>query len=430
MFFTIRVISDLEQLKKVNLLVLLLTLAGLLGLLYYPYQNIDQILNKSLQGFATLMLVVYAMILLFFNYTSNKGILKVLLILVVCCELVYLNGKTVRTRDTISQSEWKQKTGYNDYSVEAAAYIKKTDPGFYRVSKDYSSGPAIHGSINDAKVHGYFGTSSYYSFNQKNYIRFLEETDLIKKGEEMQSRWAQGVTNRPLLQILSSVKYHFTRKSNSFYQQTMGYDSIGQFGDVKVLKNKYFLPLGCSYSAYISHSQFAKLSSLQKDFAILKAIVAEEPVSEDFKHLKEITAKDTSTNFTFVELSSMVTSLKKDSLTISHFSNNHIRGSIRLKEPEILFFSIPYDKGWSAVVDGKPTKPVLCNLGFTGIFLTAGEHQVQLDFELPNFGLSLGLSGVGIFIYLILLILLNTNISEHLLKQSSSAHHLVEKENP
>ena len=416
LLFSIQAISELDKLKKVNLYILGSTFIVLIFLLYYPYQYIDQIINKGLQTSATMFLILYTIIILVFNFMKDRSILKILLILAVCTELVYMNGKTVRERDTVTSSEYKEKKGYNDYAVEASAYVNATDKGFYRVSKDWGSGPAMHASINDAKVFGYYGTPCYYSFNQKYYIRFLEETAIIQKGVEDQSRWAQGLASRPLLQILGNVKYHFTKQSNSFYQH-MGYDSVAQFGDVKVLKNSYFVPLGSAFGNYIPFSRFSKLSNNQKDFALLRAVVAEEPIADEFKKFKEYTLNDTILNLTFAEIESRVNALKKDTLQISHFSNNHITGTITLKEPKLLFFSIPYDKGWNATVDGQKATTVLCNLGFTGIFLKEGEHKVQMDFELPHVGLSLGLSGAGILIFILLLLLSNfTPISNPLNK--------------
>ena len=197
----------------------------------------------------------------------------------------------------------------------------------------------------------------------------------------------------------------------------MGYDSVAQFGDVKVLKNSYFVPLGSAFGNYIQFSRFSKLSNNQKDFALLRAVVAEEPIADEFKKFKEYTLNDTILNLTFAEIESRVNALKKDTLQISHFSNNHITGTITLKEQKLLFFSIPYDKGWNATVDGQKATTVLCNLGFTGIFLKEGEHKVQMDFELPHVGLSLGLSGAGILIFILLLLLSNfTPISNPLNK--------------
>jgi len=104
--------------------------------------------------------------------SSIKHTSKILLIVLCVIEVTYLSGITVNKRDVVTQSILKEKVGYNDYTVEAVNYLKQTDKSFYRLNKDYSSGLAIHSSINDAKVQGYYGTPSYFSFNQKIILNF------------------------------------------------------------------------------------------------------------------------------------------------------------------------------------------------------------------------------------------------------------------
>ena len=48
-----------------------------------------------------------------------------------------------------------------------------------------------------------------------------------------------------------------------------------------------------------------------------------------------------------------------------------------------MFFSIPYDKGWSATVDGKRADLLLINTGFIGLILEKGPHTVDLRFTPP-----------------------------------------------
>ena len=91
---------------------------------------------------------------------------------------------------------------------------------------------------------------------------------------------------------------------------------------------------------------------------------------------------------------------RQDTLSISRFSENRIQGTISSTTNKLLFFSIPYDKGWHAIIDGKPVQPMLCNLGFMGFFIDPGKHQVELFYRPPFFTLSLMLSIGGILLYL------------------------------
>jgi uncharacterized membrane protein YfhO len=399
LLFTLFVINELDKIRKVNLPLLGTTLFVLMILLYYPYTNIDQVIDKDIRSLTILFLIVYSGVIAFLSYSKNRDILKILLVCIVFTEIGYMNSRTIDQRVVLTRQETLQKTGYNDYSIEASAFVKSIDKGFFRVNKDYASGPAVHTSYNDAKMQDYFGTPSYTSFNQKYYIRFLEETNVIEKGAEFQSRWAFGLMNRPILQYFGSVKYNFTKQANSPFLH-YGYDSIAHTGDVTILKSRYFLPLGYTYNKYIPLSQFQKLSVLQKQFVILKAFVAEEPVASRFRKFSVYNIKDTSGNYTWNELAADINARKTDTLRMTGFSNNRITGTIDLKEAKMLFFSIPYDRGWHCKINGRPEEPLLCNIGFQGFYLEPGKYNIELFFKPPYFSISLIVTMLGLLIYI------------------------------
>jgi uncharacterized membrane protein YfhO len=345
------------------------------------------------------MLLLYSAIILYVNYSKNRKPGFLLLLVVVVMEMAVTNYLTVNDRDAIRRSEWKQKAGYNDYTNDAVAFLKAREKGFFRVVKDYSSGPAVHTSFNDSKVQDFYGTLSYSSFNQKYYIRFQEELGIIKKGEEFQTRWAPGLAGKPLLQRIGSVKYLLTRQPAGNVMQ-FGFDSIGMTGDVRIMQNKNAMPLGFVYRSYISVGEFRKLPPQQREFMLFKAFVAEEPIESGLSGFKALSASDTTAAYSWEEFTADVTALKKDTLNIGHFSENRIAGKINLASAGLLFLSIPYDMGWHASIDGKETLPVLCNTGFIGLFVPAGDHIIEFWFLPRYFFESLWLSIGGIAVFL------------------------------
>ncbi|MGQ0829781.1 MAG: YfhO family protein, partial [Bacteroidota bacterium] len=159
----------------------------------------------GVMSFVKAMLIMYTLLFFALGREKLKQYAQVLILLIVCIELGYMSNLTVNRRSIVTSKEMQQKVGYNDYSVEAIDFIKKRDTGFYRVDKNYHSTPAIHGSLNDAMVHDYYGTSAYNPFNQKYYILFLQSVGLARKDQETDSRWAQGLAGRPLLESIASV---------------------------------------------------------------------------------------------------------------------------------------------------------------------------------------------------------------------------------
>ena len=81
-----------------------------------------------------------------------------------------------------------------------------------------------------------------------------------------------GFDSRQILQTLVGVKY-FLAKSGSAIP--FGYEYVTAFGDVRIFKNKYSLPLGFTYDAYMTVNDFNKLPSHQKDEVLLKAFVTD-----------------------------------------------------------------------------------------------------------------------------------------------------------
>ena len=415
--FSARAISYIEKNNKINKVVLGVTVLVLLFLLYTPANQFKPAVNTSLRSIVTLLILTYAGLLYGLSTTTSfKSISKTVLIVLCFFEVAYFSSITVNKRDVVTGSMLKDKVGYNDYSVESIAYLKNIDKGFFRINKDYSSGLAIHSSINDAKVQNFYGTSSYYSFNQKNYIKFLGDLNVIDVKDENSTRWAKGLGDRPILFSLASGKYWLSKRTDRAVVN-MGFDSIAKFGDVTVYKNKFALPFGFTYDKAIGEDEFKKLSPTQKDFCLLRACIIGNEDKSTFTFLKPFNVADTVAPITFDNYMAYVNELKKDNFVISKFTDNNIVGSVNVNEAKTLFFSIPFDEGWHVKVNGADAKLYRINAGLTGLPITKGNNKVELMFEprLKKLGLNITISGL---IILILLLALKTYRDRRIKSQS------------
>jgi len=378
--FSARAMTYIEQQGKVNRIVLGVTLLLLLILLYTPAAQFKQGIDTGLRGFATFLLLVYAaLIFVLGSNSASKNVAKIFIILLCFVEVAWFSSITVNKRDVVTGAMLKEKVGYNDYTVESVDYLKKADNSFYRINKEYSSGLAIHQSINDAKVFGFYGTPSYFSFNQKNYIKFLGDLDVINVKDENSTRWARGLVDRPILFSLVAGKYWLTKRTDNSLSG-LGFDSIAKFGDVKVLKNRFAMPFGVTYSKVIDAAQFKTLSPSQKDFAIMRACVIDDEIKADFTTMPSFAMNDTLVPMTFDNYGVMGDSLKKESFSMTKFSQNNFAGNITVSRPKVLFFAMPFDEGWSATLNGQPAKLYRLNCGLTGLMTKAGSNTVEMRF--------------------------------------------------
>lgn len=394
--------------RKINLITLIASLVGcfiLLGINYFKDTQAQP--DDTVALLVKAFLVGYALILYFLTKQESQTPLKYLLLGILCVEMISLSGFTINRRDAVYTRELKEKTGYNDYSVEAVDYIKKQEKtAFFRIDKNYYSSGAIHGSLNDNKIHKYFGTSSYSSFANNNYISYLKGYGVIGKTQEYETRWAPGLINRPILESLNNVDYIMAKAySNPLWRLT--HDSVAKFGDVLVLKNKFTLPFGYTYDKVVKQSDFDRLSNDQKDYVSLQACVVNDEEIPTLNGLTVYPIADTIQNlaFSFDKYAAYVSKLKESNLSLKHFSQKQLSGTITTNAPRMMYLSFPYDKGWHLTLNGVETPMVRVNNGMTGVFLPKGTHQLELDYRLRLFNKGIWMIPIGLICMLVLFVL-------------------------
>ncbi|MBR0410237.1 MAG: YfhO family protein [Eubacterium sp.] len=85
---------------------------------------------------------------------------------------------------------------------------------------------------------------------------------------------------------------------------------------------------------------------------------------------------------------------------VSRWSSGYMEGTAVAGPDQMLFFSIPYDKGWKILVDGKRADPAFIGNAFLAVDLPEGEHKVSISYTPPGFapGLRLSLFSLAVFI--------------------------------
>ena len=395
-----KALNLIEKTHKINWITLILTISGFVTLLFLPLSNED-IIQKSIRSLVILFLILNGILLWAVSIKNFKNIAQLALLIILCSDLAINSSRTVNIskREALTKEELSGKTGFNDYTNEAVKYVKKTEKSpFYRVEKNFGSGPTRYQSINDPKIQNFYGIKSYHSFNQPNYIRFMTAIKVVNPQDENTSRWCSGYPANVIWHSLVGVKY-FISKTNE--AQTFGYDSLKTFNDTKLSKNRFALPLGITYLSFMTEEDFKKndYSNIYASKAMLKACIIDKKLLSQISGLQKISTIDTSQVFANGEFEHDIKNLTQDTLQISSFKNTLIKGNITLKAKKILYLSIPFDKGWHATTNGKEADLQRVQWGLTGLVLGKGNHKIELTFVPPykKEGTLISLFSLGLF---------------------------------
>ena len=125
-----------------NLWLLAATTIVLVGILYWPLGELQNLINGALKQQATIFLVSYGVLLAAGQFTRRQTWAAWIVVGLVAVELIQFNYPTVSSRKTVSKHELKERTGYNDETVDAVRDIKAGDTSFFRITKLLHRRPA------------------------------------------------------------------------------------------------------------------------------------------------------------------------------------------------------------------------------------------------------------------------------------------------
>jgi len=373
------------------------TALALLVLLYWPYGSGMLRVDSGLQGAAAALLLIYTAAVVALAKPRFRFMAQVTLLGAVAVELMGFANASLDGRVATPAAELRQRVGYNDHSVDALNVIRARDQGFYRIEKNYSSSPALqHGSLNDGKVQDYYGTTSYHSFNQPNYIRFLAGLGVIDPKDEAQTRWAPGVKGRPLLQAFASVRYWLVKgdwRQVPFF--TLSHTVVDSTGDITILRNENFIPLGFTLDRVLRDSELQKLAPERRDVAVLNAVVFPDALAMDYAAFAAWDPESAPAPYGFDAFATDARRCAAHAMRDLVVSPNRVAGRLENGASRVLVLSIPFDPGWSARVDGKPTPLDRIDSGMTGLRVGAGAHSVVLDYRVPLRNVGALISALG-----------------------------------
>lgn len=96
-------------------------------------------------------------------------------------------------------------------------------------------------------------------------------------------------------------------------------------------------------------------------------------------------------------------------------NTNGFSEKITLNRQNLVFFSVPYDSGWSATVNGKPVEIEKVNIGFMAVLCEAGTNDIVFTYTTPGLSTGIIVTAVSLLIliiYFVITLIINRKKSE------------------
>lgn len=158
------------------------------------------------------------------------------------------------------------------YYLEDAVEALEEDDSFYRLGRPISR-------TNQSLMMGYNGVSSYYSVISSEVSEYCIDIGL---NTQYQTFLVAGLDERAVPSTLSSMKYYTTNDPNvvpygfTEIDQIPSVDSDGNDTTCYIYENDYALPLGYTYTTYVTLQEYEAMTALEKQQVMLYGTLLEE----------------------------------------------------------------------------------------------------------------------------------------------------------
>lgn len=345
----------------------------------YPDLGVLQ-LSGTLLLFAALVFITY------FVFNKKKA-LKPLLIMTmvssfVCSAIIIWYG--------VAQGPINDY--YIEHAIEGEINLDPVEDQFFRIDTSENVD-------NWTMFWGYSSMRCFQSTVSPSIMSFYQDTMGVERNVATRAE-----TQLWGLRNILSVRYYLYEKNNKTEppaSTVMGFEYIGENGeqnDFYIYENKNYIPMGFVYDKYIDIEVAKKLSDTQKSNLAMEAIFLDKETMEKYADIMQ----DYGTRYHSPSRTDLEELCKKKAQSACYYfkeSSDGFEAKINLEKESLVFFSVPYDEGFTAYVNGAQTDIDEVFGGLMAIRVPQGDNEIRFEYETKGFGtgILLTLSGIVIF---------------------------------
>lgn len=203
-------------------------------------------------------------------------------------------------------------------------------------------------------------------------------------------------TTHYALRGLTSTRWLFDDDNDEDYFAGENYDEpampgwiyYGNANGFDIWENEFYIPMGFCYDSYITESEVQTLSAEQKELMMLKAVIVPDDDAEKWSDILTHYDKNNAV-YSKDAYEGDCIDRKQYSCSTFGYTNTGFDATISTTKERMVFFSVPYEDGWSATVNGEPVEITKSNIGFMSVRVPVGD-EVRISFTYKTPGLATG----------------------------------------
>ena len=162
-----------------------------------------------------------------------------------------------------------------------------------------------------------------------------------------------------------------------------------------VYENDYFIPMGFSYDHYFTQEEYDNASESIRLLMLLKGTVLNEADAEGLGGV--VTSYTQNKTPIYTQDAYLADCRERAAMACDSFAydNTGFTATFTGEKERLVFFSVPYEDGWTATVNGEDAEIIRCNVGFMAVRVPAGTSTIRFNYYTPGLNAGIGMTIVG-----------------------------------
>lgn len=211
------------------------------------------------------------------------------------------------------------------------------------------------------------------------------------------------ITNYALRGLLS-VEYLITtpEKRESFEDEAdAGWTYLADVDGYTLYHNDNYVPMGFTYDYYVTEATYqTSIKTLRSNLLMRALVLTDEDVAQYGEYLTEL-SEDMLNDLHYDSYTQDCADRRAHSCSVFQMNNAGFHAEITLDKTNLVFFSVPYDDGFTAYVNGEKTDILRVDEGLMAVLCPAGASSIDFVYQAAGLSASRVVTAMAIPVWVV-----------------------------
>ena len=211
------------------------------------------------------------------------------------------------------------------------------------------------------------------------------------------------ITNYALRGLLS-VEYLITtpEKRESFEDEAdAGWTYLADVDGYTLYHNDNYVPMGFTYDYYVTDATYqTSIKTLRSNLLMRALVLTDEDVAQYGKYLTEL-PDEMLEELYYDSYTQDCADRRAHSCSVFQMNNAGFHAEITMDKANLVFFSVPYDDGFTAYVNGEKTDILQVDEGLMAVLCPAGASSIDFVYQAAGLSASRVVTAVAIPVWVV-----------------------------